>query len=159
MIRKIILAAASGAFLALSPAAFAHPADKYIAKAMLMNAAAEVNFDSQKAFEQFNQGGGKFLSGMNGNIYVFCFQAGDGKFVAMGNANAKELLGQDVRGLKDEAGNAYGQDIYAAGQKPEGEISQVHYLFAKATDPKPADKTSFVTRVDADFACGVGYYK
>jgi hypothetical protein len=159
MLSKTIIAAASGVVLALSSTAFAHPADKYIAKAMLMNAAADVNDDSKQAFESFNQGRGKYLGGMNGNIYVFCFNAENGKFVAMGNANAKELLGQDVRTLKDETGKTYGQEIYAAGQKPEGEITEVSYLFAKATDPKPTDKTSFVTRVDKDFACGVGYYK
>jgi signal transduction histidine kinase len=159
MVRKNIIAATSGAVLALSPAAFAHPADKYIAKAMLMTAAAEVSADSKQAFDVFNQGKGKFLSGTTGNIYVFCVNAGDGKFVAMGNVNAKELLGQDVRTLKDETGAAYGQEIYAAGQKPEGEITEVSYLFGKPTDPKPAAKTSYVTRVNDDFACGVGYYK
>ena len=158
MVRKIIIAAASGAVLTLSPAAFAHPADKYIAKAMLMTAAAEVNYDSKQAFDLFNQGKGKFLNGMDNNIYVFCTNAGDGKIVAMGNANAKELLGQDIRTLKDDTGKAYGQELYAAGQKPEGEITEVSYLFGKPTDPKPAAKTSFVTRVNADFACGVGYY-
>jgi signal transduction histidine kinase len=158
MAPKNILAAACGAVLALSPAAFAHPADKYIAKAMLMTAAAEVSDDSKQAFEAFNQGKGKFLTGMTGNIYVFCVNAGDGKFVAMGNVNAKDLLGQDVRTLKDETGKAYGQEIYAAGQKPEGEITEISYLFAKPTDPKPAAKTSFVTRVNADYVCGVGYY-
>ena len=56
----------------------------------------------------------------------------------MGNANAKELLGQDVRTLKDQTGKNYGQEIYAAGQKPEGEITEVSYLFVKPTDPKPA---------------------
>jgi hypothetical protein len=76
----------------------------------------------------------------------------------MGNANAKGLLGTDVRSLKDETGKAYGQDIYAAGQKPEGQITEVSYLFRKPTDPKPSAKTSFVTRVNADYACGVGYY-
>jgi hypothetical protein len=159
MLRKIAIATASGAFLALSPTAFAHPADKYIAKAMLMNAAADVNTDSKQAFESFNQSRGKYLSGVNGNVYVFCFNAENGKLMAMGNANAKELLGQDVRTLKDETGKSYGQEIYAAGQKPEGEITEVSYPFARATDPKPADKTSFVTRVDSDFACGVGYYQ
>ena len=159
MVRKIIIAAASGAVLALTTAAFAHPADKYIAKAMLMSAAAEVTFDSKQAFDTFNRGKGKYLNGMNGNIYVFCINAGDGKLVAMGNANAKDLLGQDIRTLKDESGHAFGQDIYAAGQKPEGEITEVSYEFEKPTDPKPAPKTSFVTRVDADYACGVGYYK
>jgi signal transduction histidine kinase len=158
MIRNIIIAATSGAVLALSAVAFAHPADKYIAKAMLMTAAAEVNGDSAQAFDQFNQGKGKFLNGMNGNIYVFCFNAANGKFVAMGNANAKELLGQDIRTLKDETGKTYGQAIYDAGQKPEGEITEISYLFGRPTDPKPAAKTSYVTRVDSDFACGVGYY-
>ena len=158
MLRKIIIAATSGAILALSPVAFAHPADKYIAKAMLMSAAAEVNGGSTQAFDAFNQGKGKYLNGMDRNIYVFCFNAGDGKFVATGNANAKELLGQDVRTLKDETGKAYGQEIYNAGQKPEGEITEVNYMFAKPTDPKPTAKTSFVTKVDSDFACGVGYY-
>jgi signal transduction histidine kinase len=153
------MAAAAGAVVALSPAAFAHPADKYIAKAMLNSAAAEVNYDSAQAFNAFNQGKGKYLNGLSGNIYVFCFNAEDGKFVAMGNANAKDLLGQDVRTLKDETGKAYGQDIYAAGQKPEGEITEISYEFAKPTDAKPAPKTSFVMRVDADYVCGVGYYK
>jgi len=157
MAHRNIIIAAFGAALALSQA-FAHPADKYIAKAMLMTAAAEVSSDSKQAFDEFNQGKGKFLNGMDGNIYVFCVNAGDGKFVAMGNANAKGLLGTDVRSLKDETGKAYGQDIYAAGQKPEGEITEVSYLFRKPTDPKPSAKTSFVTRVNADYACGVGYY-
>ncbi len=160
MVRNIIIAAASGAVLALSSAAFAQQAqqeaDRYEAKAMLMNVSAEVKVNREQAFDMFNKGAGRFV---NGDFYVFCTNAGNGKFVAMGNANAKELLGQDVRTLKDPTGKAYGQEIYAAGQKPEGEITEVSYLFVKPTDAKPAPKTSFVTRVDEDFACGVGYYK
>lgn len=160
MVRKIIIAAASGAVLALSPAAFAQQTERlkegYEAKAMLMNVVAEVKVNREQAFDMFNQGGGRFV---DGDIYAFCINVGNGKFVAMGNANAKELLGQDVRTLKDATGKAFGKEIYAAGQKPEGEITKVSYLFAKPTDPKPAPKTSFVTRVDDDFACGVGYYK
>jgi signal transduction histidine kinase len=76
----------------------------------------------------------------------------------MGNPNAKELLGTDVRALKDANGKAFGQELYAAGQKPEGEITEVDYVFAKPTDPKPVPKVSFVERV-GDIACGVGYYK
>ncbi len=159
MVRKIVIAAASGAVLALSPAAFAQTsrlADGYEAKAMLRNVVAEVKVNREQAFDAFNQGSGRFV---NGDIYVFCTNVGNGKFVAMGNANAKDLLGQDVRTLKDPTGKAFGQEIYVAGQKPEGEITEVSYLFAKPTDPKPAPKTSFVTRVDDDYACGVGYYK
>ena len=157
MVSKIIFGAVSGAVM-LASAAFAHPADKYIAKAMLMTAAAEVNFDSKQAFDAFNQGKGKFLNGMDNNIYVFCTNVGDGKIVAMGNVNAKELLGQDIRKLKDDTGRAYGEELYAAGQKPEGQITEVSYPFQKPSDPKLAAKTSFVTKVNADYACGVGYY-
>ena len=160
MFRKIIIAAASGAVLAFSSAAFAEQNERlpqgYEARAMLTNVVAEVKVNRGQAFTMFNQDGGRFL---NGDIYVFCFNAGDGKFVAEGNANAKDLLGQDVRTLKDATGKAFGQEIYAAGLKPEGEITEVSYLFAKPNDPKPAAKTSFVTKVDDDYACGVGYYK
>jgi hypothetical protein len=160
MIRKVVIAAASGAVLALSTAAFAQQpersANAYKARAMLMNVVAEVIVNREQAFDMFNQGGGRFV---DGDFYVFCFGSGNGKFVAMGNANAKELLGQDVRTLKDPTGKNFGQEIYAAGQKPEGEITEVSYLFVKPTDAKPSAKTSFVTKVDNDYACGVGYYK
>ncbi len=160
MAHKIIIAATFGAVLALSSAASAQqkdqPAGAYQARAMLRNVVTEVKINKEQAFDMFNQGGGRFL---DGDIYVFCFNSGNGKFVAMGNANAKDLLGQDVRTLKDATGAAFGQEIYAAGQKPEGDITEVNYLFAKPTDPKPSAKTSFVTKVDDDYACGVGYYK
>lgn len=158
MTRKIIVAAASAAVLALSSAAFAQQSDRvaneYEAKAMLMNVIGEVKVNKEKAFELFNKGGGRFL---RHDVYVFCANTGDGKFVAMGNPNAKQLLGQDIRTLKDATGKEFGLQLYDAGQKPEGVITEVDYLFAKPTDPKPFAKTSFVTRV-ADVACGVGYY-
>lgn len=155
MVRKIVIAAA-GVVLALSSAAFAQQTERLEARAMLRNVVTEVKVDREQAFDMFNQGGGRFL---NGDIYVFCTNVGDGKFVAMGNAKAKELLGQDVRALKDATGKAYGREIYVAGRKAEGKITEVSYLFAKPSDPKPVAKTSFVTRVDHNFACGVGYYK
>ena len=160
MLRKIIIAAASGAVLVLSSAALAQQSESLSegmkARAMLTNVMVEVAANRQQALDMFNQGGGRFL---DGDLYVFCIDAKDGKLVAMGNANAKDLLGQDVRTLKDENGNLYGQKIYAAAQKPEFEITEVSYQFAKPTDPKPSPKTSFVARVDDDYACGVGYYK
>ena len=160
MVRKKIGAAAFGAVLALSPAAFAEQTapskDGFEARSMLLNVVDEVKVNREQAFNMFNKGNGRFH---NGDIYVFCNNTGNGKFVAMGNENSKELLGQDVRTLKDATGEAFGKEIYAAGQKPEGEITEVSYLFAKPSDPKLAAKKSFVTKVDGDFACGVGYYK
>jgi hypothetical protein len=56
--------------------------------------------------------------------------------------------------------NSYGQAIYAAAQKPEGEITEVpSYMFPKPDTLSPTfEKVSFVTKV-GDLGCGVGYYK
>ena len=100
MLRALMIAAASAAVLALSPTAFAQEtggtADE--AKAMLMKAVAAVKADKAKALETFNKGEGGFL---DRDLYVFCARVGDGKFVAIGNNNAKQLIGTDVRSLKD----------------------------------------------------------
>ena len=160
MTRKTIGAAASVAILALSQAAFAQSsprlADGAEARAMLMNVIDEVKVNRENAFEMFNTDGGRFH---NGDIYVFCTDSRTGKFVATGNPNTKDLLGKDVRTLKDANGKAFGQEIYDAGKKPEGDITEVSYLFSRPSDPTPAPKISFVTRVDEDYTCGVGYYK
>jgi hypothetical protein len=69
------------------------------------------------------------------------------------------LLGQDSRTLKDSTGKAFGLEQYAAAQKPEGQITEVSYMFAKpGADPTPVPRVSFGTRV-GDLICGVGYYK
>jgi hypothetical protein len=99
------------------------------AKAMLNKAVAAVKADKTKALEMFNKGEGGFL---DRDLYPFCINVSDGKIVAVGNPNAKQLLGQDGRALKDAAGKAYGEEIYAAPQKPEGQISEVSYVFSKA---------------------------
>jgi hypothetical protein len=104
----------------------------------------------------FNNGEGGFL---DRDLYVFCANVGDGKIVAQGNPNAKQILGQDQRSLKDATGKNFGSELYAAGKKPEGQITQVSYMFARpGADSKPVPKVSLVTRV-SDLVCGVGYYK
>jgi signal transduction histidine kinase len=104
----------------------------------------------------FNNGEGGFL---DRDLYVFCANTGDGKIVAQGNPNRKDILGQDQRTLKDSTGKNFGAELYAAGQKPEGQITKVRYMFPKpGADPKPVSKVSLVTRV-GDLVCGVGYYQ
>jgi hypothetical protein len=67
---------------------------------------------------------------------------------------AAYLLASD---LGEEALNQI--EPYAAAQKPEGQITEVSYMFAKpGADTKPVPKVSFVTRA-GDLGCGVGYYK
>jgi len=158
MIRALMIAAASAAVLALSPAAFAQQtgtADE--AKAMLMKAVVAVKADKVKALDMFNKGEGGFL---DRDLYVFCSNVSDDKIVAIGNPNAKQLLGVDGRTLKDSTGKPFGAEQYAAFQKPEGEITEVSYMFPRpGADKTPVPKVSLVTRVSDDLVCGVGYYK
>ena len=156
MARPFLIAAAATAALALSSTAFAQQsqfgtADE--AKAMLSRAVAAVKVDKAKALDMFNKGEGGFL---DRDLVPFCFNLSDGKHVA---TQAKQLLGQDVRILKDSTGKAFGEEHYKAAQKPEGQITEVSYLFPRVgADTTPIPKVTFVTRV-GDLGCGVGYFK
>jgi hypothetical protein len=157
MIRTFMIAVASAAVLALSATAFAQQngtADE--AKAMLQKAVAALKADKAKTLDLINKGEGGFL---DRDLYVFCANIGDGKTVALGNPNAKQLIGVDTRTLKDVNGKAFGQELYDAYQKPEGQITEVTYMFVRpGPDKTPVPKVSFATRV-GDLGCGVGYYK
>jgi signal transduction histidine kinase len=155
MIRTFMIAAASAVVLTLSTTAFAQGTATE-AKAMLEKGVAAVKADKAKALDTINKGEGGFL---DRDLYVFCFNAGDGKVVATGSTSpaAKKAIGQDIKTLKDAAGKVFGQDLYDAAK--EGQITEVSYMFPKpGADTTPVAKISLVTRV-SDLGCGVGYYK
>ena len=158
MLRTSMIAAVSAAVLMLSSTAFAQQTGGTAeeAKAMLVKAVAAVKEDKTKALDMFNKGEGGFL---DRDLYVFCSNVSDGITVATGNPNTKQVIGQDGRALKDSTGYVYGLELYAAGQKPEGQITEVSYMREKPGPNKtPVPKVSFVERV-GDIYCGVGYYK
>jgi len=152
---RIFAPAATTVALMLSAAALAQTGGTpQEARAMLDKAVAAVKADRDVALAMFLKGEGGFL---DRDLYPFCFRIADAK----GLAGPKAVpAGTDVRTLKDANGKAYGLAIYAAGQKPEGEITEVAgYLFPKPGTTTPTfPKTSFVTKV-GDLGCGVGYYK
>ena len=159
MLRPFMIAAAAVAVLTLSSTTFGQQASSggtaAEAKAMLEKAVAAVKADKAKALDMFNKGEGGFL---DRDLYVFCANASDGKIIALANPNAKQLIGTDQRTLKDSTGKAFGEELYAAAQKPEGQITEVTYLFPRpGADKTPVTKISVVTRV-SDLGCGVGYY-
>ena len=155
MLHKLMIAVLGAVAGMFSTAALAQ-GTAVEAKAMLEEAVAAVKADKAKALDMFNKGEGGFL---DRDLYVFCSNVIDGKLLADGNPNAKRLIGTDDRTLKDSTGKAFGQDLFVAGQKPEGQITEVSYLFPKpGPDKTPVPKISFVTRV-LDIYCGVGYYK
>jgi signal transduction histidine kinase len=122
---------------------------------MLDKAVAAVIANKDAALAMFNKGENGFL---DRDLYPFCSNASDGKFVAVG-PNVKQLLGTDIRALKDPTGKMYGQELYAAAQKPAGQITEVSYMFTRpGTDNALLPKVTFVTKA-GDLGCGVGYYK
>src|SRR5262244_2343708 len=157
VLNTLIIAIASAGVFVLSPAAFAQSqfgtADE--AKAMLLKAVAAVKADKAEAVHMFNKGEGGFL---DRDLYPFCTNASDGKFVALNSPNASQLLGQDIRTLKDSNGKAFGLAQFAAAQKPDGQLTVVSYLVPNSgAHTTPLLKASFTTRA-GDLVCGVGYY-
>ena len=147
------------AVVALSPTAFAQQTRgaALAAKAMLIKAIAAVKADKAKAFDMFNKGEGGFR---DGDLYVFCANASDGTLVAIGNPNLKQALGLDVRTGQNSTGKTFGEEIYAAMQRPEGHITEVSYRGpTPGADDTLLGKVSLVARVEDDLGCGVGYYK
>jgi hypothetical protein len=129
------------------------------AKAMLTKAVAAVKADKEVAFGQFNRGDfNRTGLAKEQDLYPFCTRLSDGASIASASLGAP--IGIDIRTLKDPNGAATGQATFDAMSKPEGVITEVHYLWPKPGTTAPLlPKTSLVTRVSADIGCGVGYFK
>ena len=119
------------------------------ARAMLDRALAALRADKDKALATFNAGGDGFR---DRDLYPFCADASTGMFTAH-----PSLRGQQMREIKDAAGNAFGEQLYRAGGA-EGQVNEVSYAFPRPGSTAPAPKVSYVTRV-GDQICAVGYYK
>jgi hypothetical protein len=155
MIPRLMIGAMSAATLMLSCAAVAQQGPfgtAQEARALLDRAVTAVTADRAVALAMFNNGEGGFK---DRDLYPFCFNLSDGKFVAA----IKALLGTDVRALRDPTGKVFGPELYAAAQKAVGQVTEVNYMFPRpGADTTPVPKVTFITKV-SDLGCGVGYYK
>jgi hypothetical protein len=155
MIPRIMIGAMSAAAFMLSCAAVAQQGPfgtAQEARALLDKAVTAVTADRAMALAMFNNGEGGFK---DRDLYPFCFNLSDGKFVAA----IKALLGTDVRALRDPTGKVFGPELYAAAQKAVGQVTEVNYMFPRpGADTTPVPKVTFITKV-SDLGCGVGYYK
>ena len=121
------------------------------ARAMLDRTVAAMTADRTGTIAAINAGNTPEFK--DRDLYPFC---GDqaGMFVAHG-ANAT-LVGQSLKDLKDKAGAALGEQIYAvAASGKDGEVS---YRWPRPGETEPTDKVAFVTTVGTD-VCAVGYYQ
>src|SRR5262249_3124000 len=138
MFRTLMIGAISA--LTLSTTAFAQQVGTpQEARAMLDKAVAAVKADRDVALAMFIKGEGGFL---DRDLYPFCFRIADSTALATPKA---VQAGTNVRTLKDSNGKSYGEALYAAAQKPEGEITEVtSYLFPKPGTLTPTfEKVSF----------------
>jgi signal transduction histidine kinase len=148
MMKKLLTALAAFCVMGLSGGAwaadFGSPEE---AKAMLEKAVAAMQADEASALAAFNEGAEGFK---DRDLYVFC-GGPDGNFTAH-----PTLVGKSLKDLKDKAGKALGEEIYAAAK--EGEIAEVDYMWPRPGEQEPTAKVTYVTKV-GDQVCAVGYYK
>lgn len=117
------------------------------AKALLEKAVEAIKANKVEALGKFTKGEDGFK---DRDLYPFC-GGPDGNFTAH-----PSLVGKSLKDLKDKAGKALGQEIYATAR--EGAIGEVSYMWPRPGTTEPVQKVSFVTKV-ADQVCAVGYYK
>ena len=121
------------------------------AKAMLESAVAAIKEDEAAALAAFTAGDEGFK---DRDLYVFCGDVADGTMTAHGANSA--LVGQSLRGIKDKAGKAIGEEFYAVAA--EGEFNVVEYVWPRPGETEPSPKASYITMA-GDQVCGVGYYQ
>ena len=120
------------------------------ARAMLDRAITELKANEAAAIAKFNDKENKQYR--DRDLYVFCFNTTDGKFMAHPNP---ALMGTDMRALK-MGDDPLGQKIF--DQVKDGSVTTVSYSFPKPGTTDPAPKESYITKV-GNQGCGVGYYK
>lgn len=117
------------------------------ARAMLERAILAVKADKVGAISKFNNNDPDFR---DRDLFVFCFNASDGKFTAH-----EAMVSHDVRTLRDRAGKPFGEDIYRSAK--DGEIAEVAYVWPLPGSTWHVLKSAYVARA-ADQICGVSAY-
>ena len=147
--RKLFLAAILPFVFSTAVAVAAESGTPEEAKAMLERAVTALKADKAQALEMFNARSEGFG---DRDLYVYCGGT-DGTFTAHYN---EKLRGASLKGLKDKAGKAFGEEIYAVATP--GEFVEVEYQWNKPDSDALVDKVAYVTK-EGDEICAVGYYK
>lgn len=147
--RLTLLAALTSAFFSGFAAAHGSEfASSEEARAMLERAILAVKVDKFGAIGKFNHNDPGFR---DRDLFVFCFNASDGKFTAH-----EAMVSQDVRTLRDFAGNPFGEQIYRNAK--EGQIMEVAYVWPMPGSTRYVLKSAYVARA-GDQVCGVSVYR
>ena len=117
------------------------------ARELLNRATAAVKADKQQAFEKFNGNDPRYR---DRDLFVFCFDAMQGRFVAH-----EAMVSHNVRDLRDSRGKPYGESMLAAAD--ENRVTEVTYLAPFPGTTSHVPKRAFLKRID-DYVCGVSAY-
>jgi len=117
------------------------------ARAMLDRAIAEVKTSKSEAITKFNHNDPRFR---DRDLFVFCFDAQDGKFTAH-----EAMVARDVRTFQDRTGKWYGDEIYSKAE--EDRVIEVTFLSPVPGSTELTSKIAYVTRI-RDQVCGVSAY-
>jgi len=118
------------------------------ARAMLERAVVAVRQDKAAAIASFNRNDSGFR---DRDLFVFCFNAGDGRFTAH-----EALVDWDVRILRDAAGKAFGAEMYA--RNGDSGITEITYSAPRPGSTQPAEKHAYLAHI-GDQVCGVSAFQ
>lgn len=118
------------------------------AKAMLARAVAAMQTNKDAAVAKFNHNDPAFR---DRDLFVFCFNGRDGKFVAH-----EAFVGSDVRALVDRRGYQFGNAMFAAPS--DGGIIEIAYVSPILSSTNQVSKRAYVSRV-GNHVCGVSAYR
>ena len=144
----VCVVVASYTLAGLNPAASNEFGTAEEAKAMLIRAIHELKADKLTAIAEFNHNDPRFR---DRDLFVFCFDARDGKFTAH-----EAFVAHDVRELRDAYGAPIGAEIYSNAK--DSSITEIVFFSPVPGSTELAVKTAFVTRI-GDQVCGVSAYQ
>jgi hypothetical protein len=112
------------------------------AKVLLAQTVSALKPDKAKTLDEIRKGESGFLD----RDYPPRFNLSDGKNIAVASPNSKQVVGTDVRTMKDPAGKVFGPEPYAAALRPEGEVTEVNYMQLRPSSDKAPVAKTFVTQ-------------
>ena len=147
--RRALPAICAATLLAATSARAEETGSAAAAKAMLERAVAAIKADEPRALAAFSSGADGFKQN---DLYVFCART-DGRVDAHIDP---AQIGRNIKDQYDVHGVAFGQEMMAIAE--DNTIKGVSYMWPKPDSKTPAQKVSYVTKVN-DQVCGVGYYE
>jgi len=146
--KKIILALVISIFMVSVSFAAGHSAKE--AKELVDKAVIYIKDNGKdKALTEFNNPSGAFSTG---GLYIFAI---DFNGIALANGATPDLVGKDLKGLKDSQGRLFTVEMIKLAKSKKGK-GWINYNWLNKETKKVEPKASYIRRVDHYFVgCGI----